>query len=63
MEQQKGKESYKETTVPLVYEPEKSKQSQTVKKILFKESANDEGKKEEIPVYCNGTKEQFLKTC
>ena len=34
-----------------------------MKKILFKESADDKGKKEEIPVYCDGTKEQFLKTC
>ena len=57
-----GKESSKETNIPLVYEPEKAKTEQTYKKIVFKEDKEDEGEKEEIPIYCDGTKEQFLKT-
>ena len=59
----KGQEMSRETNVPIRYEKENIKEQVAYKKIICKEDKNDEGEKEEIPIYNDGSIERFLKTC
>lgn len=59
----KGQEMSKETNVPITYEKEDVKEEVAYKKIICKDHEDDEGEKEEIPIYNDGNLERFLKSC